>query len=244
MNKFNKNLCHVTFSHSDCSDVWPIYFGQMKKYFNVGLDHYICTESESITLPHGKKNLVYSDKDPYPARLLTCLEKLECEFIFFDHEDMFLYSMPDINELCRYYNLIEKGEFDHIRLIKGGKYKSFSVDGFDSLEGFRINSKWIFSIQPSFWRVSILKDILRKNIDCNIWELEERSQKVVKKMNLKAAFSHKSGKRRGLYHFDNSVYPYIATAIVKGKWNLSEYGIELGDILDFYDVDPTKRGWW
>jgi hypothetical protein len=38
------------------------------------------------------------------------------------------------------------------------------------------------------------------------------------------------------------VYPYIATAIIKGKWNLSEYPIELGDLLSEYKIDKSIRG--
>lgn len=87
-------------------------------------------------------------------------------------------------------------------------------------------------------------DVLKANLKVNIWELEVNSQKVVKKMGLKAAFSYRSGKRRGLHHFDNDVYPYVATAIGKGKWNLGEYGVELEPLLEQYQIDPTRRGWF
>ena len=38
-----------------------------------------------------------------------------------------------------------------------------------------------------------------------------------------------------MYHFDSLVYPYIATAIVKGKWNFQEYP-ELKKLLDSYNI--------
>ena len=43
-------------------------------------------------------------------------------------------------------------------------------------------------------------------------------------------------------HWDSKTYPYIATAIVKGKWNLSEYQSELGFILNSNRVDLSARG--
>jgi hypothetical protein len=49
-------------------------------------------------------------------------------------------------------------------------------------------------------------------------------------------------KKRGSLHFDSIVYPYIATAIIKGKWNLSEYPNELGDLLNEYKIDKSIRG--
>ena len=47
-----------------------------------------------------------------------------------------------------------------------------------------------------------------------------------------------------MYHFDNEVYPYIATAIGKGKWNLGEYGYELEPLLQKLNINPSLRGWF
>jgi hypothetical protein len=49
-------------------------------------------------------------------------------------------------------------------------------------------------------------------------------------------------KRRGLYHYDSFVYPYVATAINKGKWNLNEYTEELNPIFEEYGINPFERG--
>ncbi len=76
-------------------------------------------------------------------------------------------------------------------------------------------------------------DILRANPNNNIWELEVNSQRVVRKMDLRAAFSYRSGKRRGLHHFDNDIYPYVATAIGKGKWNLGSMDLSLSRFLSY-----------
>ena len=42
---------------------------------------------------------------------------------------------------------------------------------------------------------------------------------------------YKGENKRGAHHYDSSVYPYIATAIVKGKWNVTEYKNELTNII-------------
>lgn len=244
MKLFNDRICHLTFSNTDCVDVWKLYFSQMQKFFSVGMDHFVAVNQADSGLPTPVKPLFYNEKHPYPKRLLNCLEALEAyEFIFFDHEDMFLYSTPDYKELANYYELMQSGHFDHIRLIKGGDCRYERVFSCPSLYKLSLKSKWIFSIQPSFWRRTFLIDVLKANVTVNIWELEVKSQKVVKKMLINAAFSYRSGKRRGLHHFDNDIYPYIATAIAKGKWNLSEYGVELEPLLERYQIDPTLRGW-
>ena len=38
-------------------------------------------------------------------------------------------------------------------------------------------------------------------------------------------------------HHDSSTYPYIATAIVKGMWNVSEYPEELKEVFNEYSID-------
>ena len=43
-------------------------------------------------------------------------------------------------------------------------------------------------------------------------------------------------------HWDSKVYPYVATAIVKGKWNYSEYESELSSLHKEYNVDKNIRG--
>ena len=49
-------------------------------------------------------------------------------------------------------------------------------------------------------------------------------------------------KKRGMYHYDSIVFPYIATAINKGKWNMSEYQTELDKMFNEYGVMPFERG--
>ena len=242
---FDNRICHLTFSHTDCTDVWKLYFPQMHTHFSVGMEHFLAVNKLHPNLPEAVKPLLYREMQPYPLRLLTCLEALDgYDFVFFDHEDMFLYASPDYQKLAKYYELMKSGQFDYIRLIKGGDCRYEPVLACPTIYSLSPKSKWIFSIQPSFWRRTILMDVLKANLKVNIWELEVKSQKVVKKMGLKAAFSYRSGKRRGLHHFDNDVYPYVATAIGKGKWNLGEYGAELEPMLEKYQIDPTVRGWF
>ena len=242
---FDEKICHVTFTHSDCADVWSLYFPQMEKYFQSGMNHYVLLNSEDNRIPDVCQQIIYNDQRPYPERLYQCLKQLgDFEYIFFDHEDMFLYDHPIMSKLQEYYLLCKNREFDHIRLIKGGDATYEPVKNCPSLYRFSLKSKWIFSIQPSFWHRETLMAIIEKNLNANIWELETRSQKVVRKLGLRAAFSYRAGQRRGTHHFDNSVYPYIATAIGKGKWNLSEYGVELEPLLRQHNIDYQSRGWF
>lgn len=245
MIEFDSKICHVTFSHSDCKDLWPAYFGEMSRYFKTNLKHYLCVDKIIPEIPSHITPLVYDQSLPYPKRLISCLNQLtEFDTIFFDHEDMFLYDEPNFELLRSYYELIKNKQLDHIRLIKGGLHFYRRISDVDHLYRILRFSRWIFSIQPSFWNKDVFLKVLLANQNCNIWDLERLSQSVMRKLKVKTAYSHVQGsKRRGYFHFDNKVYPYIATAIGKGKWNLTEYREELSRVFERYNINPSIRGW-
>jgi len=45
-----------------------------------------------------------------------------------------------------------------------------------------------------------------------------------------------------MFHWDSNIYPYIATAVVKGKWDYKCYFEELEELLKVYNINPNKRG--
>jgi len=236
-------IAHITHSHSDCEDLWKIYFEQMNKYWNTGMQNFFLVNQTDLKIPDKYTRLEYDSSQSYSDRLINCLSNLdEYEYIFFDHEDMFLYSKPNYDEINLYLDLLFSNKYDYIRLIKSTNCRFKSIDNYDTLFEISLNSKWIFSIQPSFWNRLKLLDLINHCRNCNIWELEVKSQKILKRLKIKSAFSHRKGKKRGIHHFDNDIYPYIATAINKGRWNTSEYSLELNEIFNKYKIEPSLRG--
>lgn len=242
---FDGKICHLTYSHTDYKDIWPVYFSQMQKFFNTNIKHFLALESQTNSdIPNSVSPLYYNDAQPYATRLLKVLKQLTTyDYIFFDHEDMFLYEMPDFSELQKYYKVMQEEGLDVIRLIKGGDCRFEQHQTIPSLYFILRRSKWVFSIQPSLWRRTAIIELLESASDLNIWDFEVKSQKLVKKMRLNCAFSCRNGKSRGKHHYDNEVYPYIATAIVKSKWNISEYKEELTPLLEANQVDISFRGY-
>ena len=94
-----------------------------------------------------------------------------------------------------------------------------------------------FSIQPTIIKKETFANIF-ENKQFNIWEFEDKINHVDLHFMSKVGYERK----RGLYHYDSTVYPYIATAINKGKWNVSEYQEELNPIFEEYNINPFDRG--
>ena len=70
---------------------------------------------------------------------------------------------------------------------------------------------------------------------------EPLNSPFLKEITQKGLFSTKVGNQVG-GHFNSKVFPYTATAIVKGLWNYSEYEKELDLICTEYNINPFLRG--
>jgi hypothetical protein len=236
-------ICHILYSHSDYSDIWPIYFSQTKKYFDICPNKLIFVDKKSDLVPKEYLQLLYNEKSNYTNRLISCfkqVKKLGFDVGIFEHEDMFLYDYPKIDKIEKYAKAVDKNYFDFIKLIRGGDYICEQTIIDETLFELDISSKWIFSIQPSIWNITSFLKLLNHHKNEGIWKFEEKSQKTCRKIKIKGAFSFGEGQKIGTDHFSNNVYPYVATAIVKGKWNIKEYPL-LEDILKNYSIDKNIR---
>lgn len=239
-------VAHVLYTHSDYSDIWPLYFGQQFKFFNGFSRNYVFVDQHREDLPHNYVQILYDDSLPYVDRLRDCLTRVREEFIFFDHEDMVLYDFPEMGPLLDYVNVVQtpsqSGGLDFIRLIRGGRYLAVRHRGARHLKRLLPASPWIFSIQPSFWKKSRLMALLQEHEKQHIWEFEAAAQASCRRLKIKGGFSSARGRKRGQMHWDSPIYPFIATAIVKGRWNISEYPKELLPLLHNYGIDRSARG--
>ena len=59
---------------------------------------------------------------------------------------------------------------------------------------------------------------------------------------MKGCYYYNNEKKRGSLHFDSSIFPYIATAVCKAKWNLKQYPLVLSKALEEYNIDYSLRG--
>tara|TARA_R110001592_G_scaffold54105_1_gene165768 strand:- start:721 stop:1440 length:720 start_codon:yes stop_codon:yes gene_type:complete len=229
-----KNLPIVVYSHSSYSDVWPLIFGQIKKYHTTN-PLYLFTNEKSYG---GVTSIYYNESSNYNDRITQCLSQINDEVFLFLHEDMPLYDTPNYSVLDEYLKLIINDDLDSIKLIFAGSETSF-IPGKGITQQYLYKNltttDWShFSIQPTLIKKSTLLSVLERYPSNNLWELENNIHISNFHPYIEQCTSLK-GKQRGIYHFDSLVYPYTATAIVKGKWNFQEYP-ELRNLLDSYNI--------
>ena len=223
----------LLYTHTDYKDVWPPFFGQLKKFIPEAKLHILVNQSDS-DLPSDCVTITYDDTKIYTERIKEGLNKLTCDEFLFIHEDMYLYDMPNLAIIEKYIAYVQSKKVDSIKLIYvAGNDNKSSLD-----ETLILNQYSKFSIQPTLISKETLLSKLNELQPLSIYELENSIKNSGKDFMCKIGGELK----RGSGHYDSLVFPYVATAIVRGKWNYLEYKNELESILMEYNIDKNNRG--
>jgi hypothetical protein len=223
-----KNL--VLYTHTDYRDVWIPLIRSISKYLS-GYTVTFLVNQKIEDLQY--EQIIYDENNLYTERLRECISKLPFETFLFMHEDMFLYDYPKNDIIDRYFSHIGEGIIKSIKLIPVGiNRKQSKIDNTLFLTEY---SK--FSIQPTIISKTHFLEILKDIKNLSIWEFESAIE-----FNENHYIASMGNERKiGMYHYESLIFPYIATAIVKGKWNISEYPI-LDSILNECGINKNKRG--
>ena len=222
----------IVYTHTDMKDVWPMFFGQLKKY--IGDTKVYVAVNEDDTQISDYTQIRYDDSKQYTDRWKEILQQVEEETLIFMHEDMILFDKIDFQSLEKYIGYVNDGLANSIKLILAGDAVSVS-----NIDTTLVHNEFArFSIQPTIFKKNLLSSLVELYPNKNIWEFEQSIQINSTDFMVKLG----SEKKRGIYHYDSLVFPYICTAINKGKWNMNEYSKELDELFSEYGVMPFDRG--
>lgn len=230
----------LLYSHTDCKDVCKIFFGQTEKYCK-NYNKIIFVNEDFDGIPEEYKKVFYDDKGSYKQRMVSCLEQISNQPILFIHEDMILFNNPKHEIIEEFTDLVMKKDAHFIKLIRAVEEIS-NTEIHNNLTTAPLHN--MFSIQPTICMKNDLQSIFSESNVNSIYEFESIVSDICVKLGLNKCFmSHYDNEnKRGAMHWDSKILPYIATAIVRGKWNYLEYSYELEALLKEYDVDKNERG--
>lgn len=226
------NVPIVVYTHTDMKDVWPMFFGQLKKYVGDAKIYVAVNEDDSYLSDYIR--IIYDDSKKYTERWKQILSQISEEVILFLHEDMILFDSINIQFIEKYFTYVKNKEVSSIKLILAGE--TFSESSIDNTLVYNEYSK--FSIQPTIVTKQFFTNVLNNVGELNIWDFEQAVAGTGRDYMVRIGGERK----RGLYHYDSLVFPYIATAINKGKWNYNEYQNELDKLFTEYEINPFERG--
>jgi hypothetical protein len=97
----------------------------------------------------------------------------------------------------------------------------------------------VFSMEAIWKRESFVR--LVTDLNYSIWELEENVQDKFRSEFIGYTYYTGEESLRGMAHFDSHIFPYIATAIIGGKWNTQEYSSELEELWEEYNTQSERE---
>lgn len=214
--------CSIFFFTSDgYSDCWPPFFKLFKKYWpECDAPIVMSTEYKEYSYPGlaiipakvSSQHNVSPEKQPaWGQRMLWGLEKVQTELVILLQEDFFLegdVNQNIIDDIVSYMKSHQDIRCFHFTPIKAKPSKPSNIPNVYEISH---NTSYRVSAQPAIWRTEELKTLIKENY--TPWQFEVIGSKI------------SGGQKKKYLMYDNNyvklnpIYPYIATGILKGKWN-------------------------
>jgi hypothetical protein len=230
-------LSLLTYTHSNCSDLHTMYYDSLDNFFT-NERHYTLTNKPINDYRFNQ--IIYDDNSNYYEQILLGLSKIETEYLLYSQEDYILYDYVDLNLLSECIEVLQNDKnVNFIRLISSGlsgKEQNYN-NNFMILDN---NSEYFFSTQITLWKKNSLMEMFKSSKVRYITD-EPKNSLYLSNLGGIGLCTYLKSEKIG-NHFNSKIYPYTATALVKGKWNFSEYGYVLENLLNKYNIDKHKRG--
>ena len=222
------NISLLTYTHSKCEDIHEVYFDRIKKFFT-GLQHNYVTCDKLVKYA---ECIVYENSSSHSNQMINALDIIPTDYVIYSQEDYILFDKVKEDKLVHFTEILDSNpKLSYIRLIQSGVGENNKEYNEDLMYVDR-NGDYFYSTQVSVWRKSHLKKMFEFSRVSSIFE-EPINSPFLKYMGGVGLYTKSRGKKVG-GHYNSDVYPYIATAKVKGQWNIEEYQEEIQEIFKEY----------
>jgi len=235
------DLALFTWTNTEYSDVFSTYFGNIEKYFLDLEKSYVAINTLDENISDNHIQLVNDENTTYCERIISCLDHIGENYILYMQEDFILYDYVNYSELVRCFEYLKSSDYSCIKLLRSGS------DSLDIKKSERIyqSCKELSAVHQSLiWKK---KDFMQIILNLNPktirdFEFNSNASYIMNRLGYKSCFyfDEKSPSRGG--HYDSMVFPYTATSISAGKWNMTEYSNEINKFSNEYGIDLNERG--
>lgn len=230
---FQGRCCAVVNTHSSYHDVLAVF---LKSYLRhvTDVDLYVFSNEPFNNFEDAAIRFVRYSSENFRDQYLECLKHIPYEYLLTFNDDYFLTGTPQYSEISRCINVLDGGEYSHIRFVRGS---NFSIPQ-KSLNLYPMDNKqpYFFSQTLSLWRRSDLLKIFETVAPSGIARKKREPQFEVlansasEQLGLAGLVYYVNEKKVGTAHYECNIVPHIVSAIVDGCWNTKEYSKELRDI--------------
>lgn len=230
-------VTQIAYTNKNCSDVWEMFVKQNKLHSEMPL-HII--SDELVDGVDVDNQHIYFNDDKYYQVWINAIEKLNEEYFLYLQEDFILYDNVNLKLIYDYIEFLDENpKYSFVRLIKSGNLGNKQL--LPTLYEIESDNPNIFSMQPTIWRSSDFIELMGK-VRSVLWYDEDSYRDKMIEMSMIGAYHFNGEKKVGKNHHNSNVYPYTATALVKGKWNMKEYGDILTPLMVKYNINNKIRG--
>lgn len=235
----NKDIVLIVDTNSNYSDVWEPCFSRMEKYAS-NIKKYVFTDS-SDGIPENYWPIIYDNSESYRNQLLSCLKQVPESFIIYTSEDYILYDHVNLKEIQEISEILSDSNYSFCKFLKGPEKTSHFAKDLYEIDQQDPN---LFAQQASLWKTRDFQSIFEAAPSENTrMQHEPGGSNICRELGIRGLQHYANTKKRGIHHYDCAIYPYIATAVVKGLWNISEYPKEMTDVIREYNINCKIRGW-
>tara|TARA_R110000765_G_scaffold15234_3_gene43988 strand:+ start:52 stop:789 length:738 start_codon:yes stop_codon:yes gene_type:complete len=242
-----KDICLVINTFSKYSDVWQMFFDSLDRHFP-DVKRYVFVDKGSEP-DKNSTTIHYNKEDLFRTQFIKCIEQVPEKYCIFISEDYVLYDDVRTDLVKRYRDVLEENKnLTFIKFVKGMDFGEPKYKNYDDLYEMSNVFPYFYSQSASLWKTRDLEKIFKHTPDSHIaghdmsQQLEILANNTCQLLDIQGLFCYNGEEKVGIYHYDNIVFPHITTALVKGKWNLSEYRDKLMPLLKKYKIDPEIRG--
>lgn len=234
-----ENIAFVTWTNTECYDVWPMYFGRLEKHVNFSKSYVLLNEKTNL-IGDRHIQLINNENDDFYKRFVSGLEQIEEDYVLYMQEDHIFYRDVISESINNLIEIIEKDGISNIRLLKSGEMGG--QEKYKNIYKIPSNSQYLFSQQSSIWNRKDLIKLMNFYRPSTYRNVEKFGSFGMNNLNYKTYYYYEGEPQRGTLHCDSNIFPYIATAVCKRKWNLNQYPVLLKQALEEYNIDYKKRG--
>jgi hypothetical protein len=232
----------VTYTTSKYSDIWPIHFGQLTKHLG-GIKSYVLSDKGSGEKFDFRDHqlIEHDDNDPYYLQYTNGLDQIKEEYVIYLQDDFFLYDDVDHTKILNVLDFLKNSSYDFARMIRCGYQTPLDMHVKDVFYEVDMQTSDAFSMQATMWKKSRMRD-LYTHVKSTKWLESEQWNLGCRNLGIKGTFTWAGESQIGKFHYDSTIWPYICTAICKGKWALDEYPEIMNRLIKEYNVDTSIRG--
>lgn len=201
----NENLTLLIMSCNSFSDLWDGQISQLEKFWKEHPKKVILVSDKKTTKKYDDIEILVPEIEmEWSERLNWALKKVKTDYVFFTLDDYFLINDVKNDVINEYINLMEKKNYDYIRLRKRRKKDTGDpILNYYKLRDLSPNSNYAINLYAGLWRKEFFNYCSLKQK--NAWQLEVSLKNSGVKYGAKCAIC-----------MDNNVYP-ILDVVRKGK---------------------------